>query len=230
MKKICFSERYGLHGAVLERRKTHTRRLIPASVLDKVADFRLDYYEATFDNLVDKDLFDQYFFVEKIGKLPYTIGEEVAIAQRYGDILNELENPKNYSCMEHWEADAPKRAHYAGLINHPAFNNKMFVRPEDMLHTIRFNKRWIERLQDISDEDCIKEGIEVMESFAILSNGEKKTLNYYRVPIFCPSGRVLALSGSTPREVYARLINRISGKGTWESNPFVFAYEFELVK
>lgn len=34
----------------------------------------------------------------------------------------------------------------------------------------------------------------------------------------------------TPREAYAALIDRISGKGTWESNPFVFAYEFERVK
>lgn len=28
---------------------------------------------------------------------------------------------------------------------------------------------------------------------------------------------------------YAALIDRISGKGTWESNPYVFTYEFELV-
>lgn len=218
MKKICFSGRYGLHDAVLERRKTHTRRLIPASVLDKVADFRLDYYEATFDNLVEKELFDQYFFVEKIGKLPYTIGEEVAIAQRYGDILDELENPKNYYCMEHWEADAPKRAYYASLINHPGYDNKMFVRPEDMLHTIRFNKRWIERLQDISDEDCIKEGI-------ISWNCRGK--RYFG---FFDSVKEKFSRHSTPREAFAALIDKISGKGTWESNPFVFAYEFERVK
>lgn len=33
-----------------------------------------------------------------------------------------------------------------------------------------------------------------------------------------------------PREAYAALIDRISGKGTWESNPYVFVYDFELVK
>lgn len=32
------------------------------------------------------------------------------------------------------------------------------------------------------------------------------------------------------REAYATLIDRISGKGTFESNPYVFVYEFELVK
>lgn len=34
----------------------------------------------------------------------------------------------------------------------------------------------------------------------------------------------------TPRKAYAALIDKISGKGTFESNPFVFAYNFNLVK
>lgn len=33
----------------------------------------------------------------------------------------------------------------------------------------------------------------------------------------------------TPREAFAALIDSISGKGTFNSNPYVFAYEFELV-
>lgn len=28
---------------------------------------------------------------------------------------------------------------------------------------------------------------------------------------------------------YSALIDKISGKGTWDANPFVFVYEFELV-
>lgn len=34
----------------------------------------------------------------------------------------------------------------------------------------------------------------------------------------------------TPREAFADLIEKVSGIGTWKSNPYVFAYEFELVK
>lgn len=33
-----------------------------------------------------------------------------------------------------------------------------------------------------------------------------------------------------PCEAYSVLIDRISGKGTWDSNPYVFVYDFELVK
>lgn len=32
----------------------------------------------------------------------------------------------------------------------------------------------------------------------------------------------------TPQEAYASIIDRISGKGTWASNPYVFVYEFKL--
>ena len=35
---------------------------------------------------------------------------------------------------------------------------------------------------------------------------------------------------TTPREAYAALIDKLSGKGTWESNPYVFVYDFELIK
>ena len=34
----------------------------------------------------------------------------------------------------------------------------------------------------------------------------------------------------TRRIAYAALIDKISGKGTWASNPYVFVYEFELIK
>lgn len=33
----------------------------------------------------------------------------------------------------------------------------------------------------------------------------------------------------SPRYAYASLIDKISGKGTWDSNPYVFAYDFELL-
>lgn len=230
MKKMCFSEKFGLHDAVLAGRKTHTRRLIPQSIIDKVSSFRESYFEGTLDSLSEIEAFDQYFNVEEAGKLSFNVGDVVAVAQRYSSILDELEDPKNFVCMEHWESANGKRAHYASFLHHPGFINKMFVNAEEMPHQIRIKRAWFEHLQDISNEDCLKEGVETMESYVVRADGTKKSMNYYRVPIFCESGRVLTLSGSTPREVYAHLIDRISGKGTWVSNPYVVAYEFELIK
>lgn len=204
MKKIMFNNRYGLTQAVLDLLKTMTRRMISEKEWDKIRKFKEEYYEQTFDRLEDKELIKTYFDTYP-ERMPYQVGEVVAIAQKYSEIGIE---PFPF-CEAGWD-------------------NKMFVRADLMPHHIRITDIKVERLQDISDEDCIKEGVETMESYAIRANGTKKILNYYRLAYRCKSGRVLTLSGSTPREVYAALIDRISGKGTWKSNPWVFAYEFEL--
>lgn len=75
----------------------------------------------------------------------------------------------------------------------------------------------VERLQDISDEDCIKEGVLYSDKYA---------MPYGISDSKAPNG--VFFYYSTPREAYADLIDRISGRGTWQSNPFVFAYDFEL--
>lgn len=92
--------------------------------------------------------------------------------------------------------------------------NKMFVKPEMMPHQIRITNIRVQRLQYITDEECAKEGIRVGETTSSFWDERLKDTRFY------PS----------PREAYADLIDRISGRGTWESNPYVFVYDFELVK
>lgn len=133
-------------------------------------------------------------------KLPFKVGDLVAVAQAYKD-----------TC---WTSPVLR------LKDRPGWNNKMFVYAGLMPHQIRITNVRAERLQDISDEDCFKEGI------------YKKTL--------CPPGDIDYFYHSEPRskrEVYpsardafAGLIDKVSGKGTFDSNPWVFVYEFELVK
>lgn len=98
------------------------------------------------------------------------------------------------------------------------WTNKMFVRADLMRHHIRITNVRMERLQDISDEDCIKEGIEW---------DHKAQRFYVRYDSKTHSRMWFA---ETPRETYSALIDSISGKGTWETNPYVFVYDFELVK
>ena len=124
-----FNDRFGLTEKVLEGNKTQTRRIIPQSVIDKVEEFRVEYYNMTFDALTTKESLYHYFFVEKnLGKLPYNVGEIVAVAQSYKEVFGE-------GCGKESEA---------------GYNNKMFVKPELMPHQIRITKARIERLQDIS--------------------------------------------------------------------------------
>ena len=87
-----------------------------------------------------------------------------------------------------------------------------------MPHQIRITNVRIERLQDISDEDCLKEGLEWDGvAFQYYVNYKKET-------------RHKTFLGKTPREAFAGLIDKVSGKGTWERNPYVWVYDFELVK
>ena len=97
----------------------------------------------------------------------------------------------------------------------------VFVRADFMIHHIRITDVKVERLQDISDEDCLREGIIYHNS---TDNIWANDSGYgYHIP---KNGLHLF---DTPYEAFANLFERISGKGTWESNPWVVAYSFELV-
>ena len=222
MKKIMFNDRYGLTEAVLSGCKTQTRRIITCPKTFKgewVAGFHV--YKRQSDGAIleqpcmydaDERDFDGGQILPK-----YKVGEIVAVAQCYASIVDELEDPKNFVCMEHWESASPKRAHYCSFLHHPGMTNKMFVSADEMPHQVRITNVRVERLQDMSDEDCIKEGIYMDED---PMNPQAFIYTYPNAPQWF----------FTPREAIASLIDKVSGKGTWKSNPLVFVYEFKLVK
>ena len=179
-----FDDTYRYTEAVLDRRKTKTRRIC-----------REQYW--SFSDLINANINHSYAFERP----PFEIDEIVAIAQPYRDIWQDILST---------EIEEKLRAGYS---------NKMFVRADLMPNQIQFTNLQVERLQDISNEDCIAEGIEKVE----------ECRNLYCQPIFHKSGKVSVLTGDTPREVYSKVINRIYGKGVWERNPFVFAYDFKLI-
>ena len=81
----------------------------------------------------------------------------------------------------------------------------------------------VERLQDISDEDCIKEGIvEVTKDnqvfkFCIYDKKDYSSTPWQDMP-------------KNPQEVYKKLWNSTAkDKYKWEDNPYVFVYEFERI-
>ena len=218
MKKIMFNDRYGLTKAVLEGKKTQMRRVISDKILDKIKLFQHEYLNASFDFLEGKDLIEAYM-VNYPEKLPYNVGDIVAVAQSYSSIIEELNDPKNATCAEHYVWNQGLSRQCVGMIDHPGFRNKMFVCTDYMPHQIRITSVRVERLQDISDEDCLKEGINASNSHEI----------GYGIPwVYEFGGSKMAYY--TPREAYADLIDKVSGKGTWESNPYVFVYDFELIK
>ncbi|UWH94717.1 MAG: ASCH domain protein [Bacteriophage sp.] len=120
---------------------------------------------------------------------------------------------KNAAYLEYLDSILPE------LKLHPGWTNKMFVKADLMPRHIEFTDRKVERLQDISDEDCLKEGI-----YEDSGDDEFPPSIFYEFEGNKDNGF------DTPREAFAALIDKVSGKGTWESNPYVWAYEFELMK
>ena len=134
--------------------------------------------------------------------LPYKVGEVVAIAQNYKEV---------YPNADFEMVDGNFMTESAG------WTNKMFVKVDLMPHHIRITDIKVERLHDISDEDIMCEGV-----WQFYDN---KNLFYVSKNI----GYASDVAFLSAREAFWYLIDKISGKGTWESNPLVVAYSFELV-
>lgn len=188
MKKIMFNDKYSLTQAVLEGRKTMTRRICKEQIRRSV------FCESGFETIHGYEV-----------KPKYEIGEVVAIAQSYESVYHECG-------LETMDMLVSKLKYSVG------WTNKMFVRADLVPHHIKITGIKVERLQDISDEDCLKEGI-------IHAYTTNDGIRIYHTP----NEKKGYLSTDVAQEAFAYLIDKVSGKGTWESNPYVFAYEFKLV-
>ena len=204
MQKAFFNDRYQQTDAVIEGRKTMARQIMAG------IDFPVIMVMGRV--LPDKD--GKIYAVANgeniIVKLRYKVGEVVAVAQSYEQIGA---NPQHY-------ISRPDIDGYQIISMCPGWRNKMFVRAELMPHQIRITGIKCEQLQSISDDDCFREGI--IESWY-----ESTDTTTYG---FADEKKATAVEFDTPREAFASLIDRVSGKGTWASNPWVVVYEFELVK
>ena len=213
MKKIMFSDKFLFTKAVLEGRKTQTMQLIKCrktfkgewvagfNVHIRPSDKKVVGLPCMYD--VDEREFDGGEILPK-----YNVGEIVAVAQSYRDCGGFSESGKS-----RWEIIAAS----VGATN-GGWNDKRFVRASFMPHQILITNMRIERLQDISENDAIAEGI----TYAGLTHED------YGEPMFIIEGCKRTFGSA--RDAYTWFIDKISGKGTWQSNPYVFVYDFELVK
>ena len=209
MKKIMFSDKFSLTKAVLDGRKTQTRRMLTLT-LQKKGDMGklIDVFPTNvfFEDGKWKFTYDDYdFLLPKMNYPKYNIGEVVAVAQSYKNVYNEHGLETMDMLVQH-------------LKNSAGWHNKLFIRADLMTHQIRITNVRIERLKDISDEDCLKEGIQKMpigcEYLYSFYDNDKGVWNNYK----------------TPRKAFANLINKMSRKDVWNENPYVFVYDFEMVK
>lgn len=207
MKKIMFNDKFGLTKSVLEGRKTQTRRILnPPMLFERLKTFDGWTKEAISD--WKKSCTERLYQAEgeelkrmqdyALSHSTYKVGEKVAIAQSYETITHKADWVKTLL-----------RKDKAG------WKNKMFVSADAMPNHIRINKVRLERLQDISEEDCLAEGIGGFFGF-----DQPRFFNCFDDDPYIYD---------TAKEAYAVLIEKLYGKHIWASNPYVFVYEFNLL-
>lgn len=198
-----FNDRYGLTQAVLEGRKTVTRRELRGAPLlptDAIEDVGLIGDEIQVIANGGESLISC--------RTRYKLCETVAVAQSYKDA--------GYAPNDLTDIIRNGDTVFIPFKEHKGWANKMFTRWNYMLYRIRITDIRIERLQDISDEDCLREGIRYIPEID----------RYY----FERTDREEGFYFTSPRAAFAELIDRVSGRGTWDRNPYVVAYEFELLR
>ena len=217
MQKIGFCDKFSLTQAVLDGTKTMTRRL--ENGLENLEEGNFYFNRATSEIYLYGE---KGTIIERI-KTRYKHGEVVAVAQSYEDIYHHG-GPEygSYELVNNY-----RRLHirpWKDITQQAGWSNKMFVRPELMPHQIQITDINIERLQDISEEDCLKEGIQ--EYFPYIDRNPTDKVRTFR---YFKEGKIRHCI-SPASKCFAYLIDDISGKGTWQSNPFVVVYEFKLEK
>ena len=207
MKGICFKEE--LFNAIIEGRKTQTRRIVKpqppkeTTWIDNVSK-EGEFYWHTKES--GRNYFDKNCFVPR-----YRVGDTVYLKEPYRD----TGAPEGHFAKIDYLYDKTGLARE--LAGGYKWENKLFMPERYARYFIKITAVRCEHLQEISDEDCESEGIVL-------------TWNISRTFVIGCSNKMDGVNYNNRKEAYAALIDKINGKGTWESNPYVFVYSFELVK
>lgn len=213
MKGICFIP--PLYDATIEGVKDETRRIIPNcdSLRQSV------FVKSNYETLHGRELKPKYKEGEIIYlKEPYKLEEYSAglyqIFYKFGGEpmlidISEWKISKNQIDKIIKQQNKSKSG-YANKLFMPAWCARRFI---------KITNYRAEALQDITDIGCVREGIKKIEGEVI----------GYPVGVSFNYSNGFA-NWTTYREAYADLIDRINGKGTWNSNPFVWVYDYELTE
>lgn len=162
MKKIMFNDRFGLTDLVLSGQKIQTRRIEKSLLSLQTKEIKgqcYKFYNNKFREVTDDLRYlnsaapDRYAVIVRTtdGQLlefkpQYRMREVVAVAQSYQKAYPNAD----FEMVDKWTF----------MTESAGWKNKMFVKAGLMPHAIKITNIRVERLQDISDEDCLAEGVE----------------------------------------------------------------------
>ena len=208
MKRLLFRSKLGIVEAILEQRKTMFRRVVGNKLL----------MDAMLYSGCGSMLKNEYLLSHSM----YKVGDVVAIAQSYKSIEEEIEDYKS-GYLPSWikgecYSAFLKAKEKEDLTKQRGYDNAMYINTELMPHKIRITFVDVEHLNEICVNDAKDEGMELCAYH--LYDGTRK-IGYEA----CGIDDVF----TTPIDAFAHFIDKVIGRHTWERNPLVYVYSFELI-
>jgi hypothetical protein len=224
MKGINFKQ--PLFDKVISGEKTQMRRIVKPQPSDNGLH---DHDKYPMSISPEYDMTGFWGEVEETGEMKefkprYKVGETLYLKEPYDrsyipEIGDKYDNPLMAGIdPKCWETIYRYEGIYAGA----EWRNAIFMPAKYARYFIEITGIHCEQLQDISDEDCMREGcIETRSGDFYFEDAEK--IIYYKGCMTCQGH-------FTPRQAYAALIDKTYGEGTWDSNAYAWVYDFKLVK
>lgn len=147
--------------------------------------------------------FDYGYTVRELIRPRYLTGETVYIKEPYVHSTTYKKIDYKYNAPELWQKGIK-------------WENKMFMPERHARHFIKITNVRCERLQDISEADAKAEGIE-------------KAIGWKGYKDYCIKNVEFGYI-SNPILSFETLWVKINGQKSFELNPWLFVYEFELIK
>lgn len=190
--------------AIIKWRKTQTRRIVKGMALNCLEH---DMYSPEFVASSDLDLCD-------FGK----VGDILWVRETFQKHCTEMETTSDWAPISFKETgqyvykadgyilpkDSLSFSKWRPNIHMPKDACRIFLKVKSLR---------VERLQDISEEDAVNEGIERMPTVHWWKN-------YINKPL---------VGTSNAQHSFETLWQSINGKQSWDDNPFVWVIEFERV-
>ncbi len=191
--------------AILRGEKTQTRRIIK---IDKGEKIEFDNYETRKCFIVvGKD------YVKSL-KCPYKVGDILWVRETW--------HPKRHSFPIGLPFEYKATAKEDGNPTDEPWKPSIFMPKEACRIFLKLKNIRIERLNDISENDAIAEGIERWTEERM-----KSKPTHYKVYFQNCKPEDLISYTSDPIDSYETLWQKINGEKSWAENPFVWVYEFE---
>lgn len=205
--------------AIVEGRKTQTRRLDGLKEINQNPEgWEVDIWH------FDSRGYRQWQFNKprefKVVKPRYHIGQTLYIKEPWATmaIFDNLSPKELKKGSPLWftdtDADAPSGCGWdMGKPRSPMFLMEWMTRNFIQITDVR-----PERLQDITEDDAVKEGIRMTDP----KDGE--FIAHYN-----STKHPASFNFTTARQAYSELWDEINGESSWSSNPWVWVYSFKLI-